>query len=187
MTMPRKRSNPIRLFALTALWLIAANGAQVAWGADEKPLRVFILAGQSNMQGHAHVRTIEAMRLNPTAALLLPDILNPDGTPRICEQVWISSIGSAEEEQTGRLTAGFGAKERGPKIGPEFTFGIYAAQRLNEPILIIKTAWGGKSLNTDFRPPGAGPYEFNETQLETFRTRNQDVLEMQAEIGRAHV
>ncbi len=27
------------------------------------------------------------------------------------------------------------------------------------PILIIKTAWGGKSLNTDFRPPSAGPYE----------------------------
>ena len=33
---------------------------------------------------------------------------------------------------------------------------------LGEPILIIKTAWGGKSLNTDFRPPSAGPYEFNE-------------------------
>ncbi|HEY3322855.1 MAG TPA: sialate O-acetylesterase [Planctomycetota bacterium] len=25
-------------------------------------------------------------------------------------------------------------------------------------MLIIKTAWGGKSLNTDFRPPSAGPY-----------------------------
>jgi alpha-galactosidase len=29
---------------------------------------------------------------------------------------------------------------------------------LSEPILIIKAAWGGKSLHTDFRPPSAGPY-----------------------------
>ena len=32
-------------------------------------------------------------------------------------------------------------------------------KHLNEPILIIKTAWGGKSLSTDFRPPSAGAYQ----------------------------
>lgn len=26
---------------------------------------------------------------------------------------------------------------------------------IDEPILIIKTAWGGKSLHTDSRPPSA--------------------------------
>ena len=31
-----------------------------------------------------------------------------------------------------------------------------------EPVLIIKTAWGGKSLAVDFRPPGAGPYQPSE-------------------------
>ena len=45
------------------------------------------------------------------------------------------------------------------KIGPEFTFGIYMEKELKEPILIIKTAWGGRSLNTEFRPPSAGPYK----------------------------
>ena len=29
-------------------------------------------------------------------------------------------------------------------------------KRLNEPVLIIKTSWGGRSLHTDFRPPSAG-------------------------------
>jgi hypothetical protein len=29
---------------------------------------------------------------------------------------------------------------------------------LNEPVLIIKTSWGGRSLHTDFRPPSAGPF-----------------------------
>ena len=66
-------------------------------------------------------------------------------------------MGGAEEEYVGRLTAGFGAKEEGQRIGPEFTFGIYMQKRLDQPILIIKTAWGGKSLHTDFRPPSAGP------------------------------
>jgi hypothetical protein len=36
---------------------------------------------------------------------------------------------------------------------------------LAQPILIIKTAWGGRSLNTEFRPPSAGPYKLpKETQ-----------------------
>ncbi|MFN9879934.1 MAG: hypothetical protein ACK557_15775, partial [Planctomycetota bacterium] len=45
------------------------------------------------------------------------------------------------------------------KIGPEFTFGISMEKELKEPILIIKCAWGGRSLNTEFRPPSAGPYK----------------------------
>ena len=37
----------------------------------------------------------------------------------------------------------------------------------DEPVLIIKAAWGGKSLHTEFRPPSAGPYVMpKETQEE---------------------
>jgi len=43
---------------------------------------------------------------------------------------------------------------------------MYAA--LKEPILIIKTAWGGKDLHTDFRPPSAGPYELSSFQKENY-------------------
>ncbi|QDS94468.1 hypothetical protein FF011L_32470 [Roseimaritima multifibrata] len=141
----------------------------------KRPLKVFILTGQSNMQGHAQVRTIDAIQLNPQAAPLLKLMKNEDGTLRTCERTWISSIGSAQEEQTGRLTAGFGAAANGPKIGPEFTFGLEMEATHEDPILIIKTAWGGKSLNTDFRPPSAGPYEFNAQQLENFKKQNKDI------------
>ena len=78
--------------------------------------------------------------------------------------------GSANGEGLGKLTAGFGARgdqptKEGGKIGPEFTFGIYMEKELQEPILIIKTAWGGRSLNTEFRPPSAGRYQLpKETQ-----------------------
>lgn len=140
-----------------------------------KPLQVFILAGQSNMQGHAKVSTFEHIGMDPATAPMLAEMRNADGSPKVCERVWISSIGCAEQEQTGKLTVGFGAANNGPKIGPEFTFGLYMQKHVDAPILLIKTSWGGKSLNTDFRSPGAGPYVFNETQLAAFKKQGKDI------------
>ena len=150
-----------------------------------KPLKVFILVGQSNMQGHAQIKTMEVMALDPATAPLLNDLQNKDGSPVVCEDVWISSIGSSKDEKMGRLTVGFGAESQIPKIGPEFSFGIYMHKTLQEPILIIKTAWGGKSLNTDFRTPSAGPYTFNENQLENFAKQDKEVAEQQNQIDDA--
>jgi len=151
--------------------------------AASKPLKVFILAGQSNMQGHAKVSTFEHIGMDPATKPMLAEMLGADGKPKVCERVWISSIGCADAEQTGKLTAGFGAS--GEKIGPEFTFGIYMGKFTDAPILLIKTSWGGKSLNTDFRSPSAGPYVFNETQLAAFQKQNKDVVAMKAEKAKA--
>lgn len=147
-----------------------------------KPLQVIILAGQSNMQGHAKISTFEHIGMDPATKPMLEAMLGPDGKPRICERVWISSIGCAGDdttEQTGKLTAGFGASNE--KIGPEFTFGLTMEQLTDSPILLIKTSWGGKSLNTDFRPPGAGPYVFNEAQLANFQKQGKDLESLKAE------
>ncbi len=146
-----------------------------------RPLKVFILAGQSNMQGHANVSTIDSMADDPKTAPILKEMRNADGTPRICNRIWISSVGCGGNqysdviEQTGKLTAGFGAST--DEIGPEFTFGIYAAKLLGEPILLIKTSWGGRSLHTDFRPPSAGPEAINDFILSQWQKRGLDVNE----------
>ncbi|MFO1486292.1 MAG: sialate O-acetylesterase [Verrucomicrobiaceae bacterium] len=145
-----------------------------------KPLQVFILAGQSNMQGHAKVSTFEHIGMDSATKPMLDEMIGADGKPKVCERVWISSIGCADTEQTGKLTAGFGASQNGPKIGPEFTFGLYMQKFTDAPILLIKTAWGGKSLNTDFRPPSAGPYVFNETQLATMQKQGKDIAAIKA-------
>jgi len=142
-----------------------------------KPLKVFILAGQSNMQGHAHVRTFEHIAMDPSMASLLSKMTNGSGEHQTLKDVWISCLGSSSSEKIGQLTVGYGAEKNGPKIGPEFTFGITMADHLQEPFLIIKTAWGGKSLHTDFRPPSAGPYVFNEQQLEGFEKQGKDIEE----------
>ena len=60
-----------------------------------QPLKVFILAGQSNMQGHVNVSTFDSMADDPKTAPILKDMRGADGNPTVCQKVWISSIGCA--------------------------------------------------------------------------------------------
>ena len=157
----------------------------IASQAAAKPLKVFILAGQSNMQGHVNVSTFDSMADDPKTAPILKEMRNADGTPRVCDKVWISSIGCAGDdttEQAGKVTTGFGASAN--EIGPEFTFGIYMEKLLKEPILIIKTSWGGKSLHTDFRPPSAGPQPLNDFIKARIKERGGDIEKAQQDEDR---
>ena len=164
--------NLIESGTLLAFLLVMMSGSVLA---QPKPLKVFILAGQSNMEGHARIETFDYIGDDPHTAPLLEQMRGPDGKPAVCDHVWISSftgIGDINGEGFGKLTAGYGSRrkpeEDGGKIGPEFTFGLTLDERVEEPVLIIKTAWGGKSLHTDFRPPSAGPYELSQWQRENY-------------------
>jgi len=128
-------------------------------GAFGKPLKVYILAGQSNMQGSAHQSTFAAIGDDPQSAPLLKEILDQNGEPVVCENSWVAyqtTRGGADTTLRGKVKVGYGFDDE--RIGPEFGFGIHLDGALKEPVLIIKTAWGGKSLAVDFRPPSAGPY-----------------------------
>jgi hypothetical protein len=130
-------------------------GAQAA-----KPLKVYILAGQSNMQGSAHMKTFAAMADDPESKPLLREITDQNGNPVVCGNAWITystNRRGADVVLQGKVKVGYGFDEE--RIGPEYGFGIALDNALEEPVLIIKTAWGGKSLAVDFRPPGAGPYQ----------------------------
>jgi hypothetical protein len=149
--------------------------------AFSKPLKVFILAGQSNMEGHAKVETFDYIGDDPATAPLLKQMRGADGKPRVCNHVWISYFtgnGDANGEGHGKLTAGYGSRnkpaEDGGKIGPEFTFGLTMDRSLQEPVLIIKTAWGGKSLYYDFRPPSAGVFPRTKMDIEKGRNLEKD-------------
>ncbi len=135
--------------------------------AEAKPLKVFILVGQSNMEGPADISTFDYIGDDPATAPLLKMMRGADGKPTTADGAWISyHTGAGEKNFTlnGKLTAGYGTMwgadptKPGTKIGPEFTFGLAMDAAFDEPVLIIKAAWGGKSLHTDFRPPSAGPF-----------------------------
>jgi hypothetical protein len=101
-------------------------------------------------------------------------LVDKDGKPIVHENVHISLTTSYGTKQ-GALTAGFGATQE--KLGPELAFGATMHEKLQEPILIIKTAWGGKTLHTDFRSPSAGPYVFNPFQLDNYPKNNKTTVE----------
>ncbi|MDF1698714.1 MAG: sialate O-acetylesterase [Saprospiraceae bacterium] len=121
-------------------------------------LRVFVLAGQSNMQGHG---TIDDPENDPGS---LVDVVQND-----TDGEW-SAIGELDNWTTlenaylyferdqntiqTKVTVGQGANSN--LIGPELMFAHEMDEFYDDPILIIKTAWGGKSLAVDFRPPSAG-------------------------------
>ena len=79
----------------------------------------------------------------------------------VSDRVYINSIAD-RNKKSGKLGVGYGAG--GKKLGPEYGFGLSMAQKIKGPILLIKTSWGGKSINYNFRPPSAGPYHLNDKE-----------------------
>ena len=116
--------------------------------AQGKPgkVKVFILAGQSNMEGKGTMKLAEYQSEAPRFKDFYQH-LKKDGKWIVRDDVWINFL-----DRRGNLTVGFGSPDR---IGPELEFGIVVGDYFKEPVLLIKTAWGGQSLGRDFLPPGS--------------------------------
>lgn len=139
--------------------------------AKEGPLKVFILAGQSNMQGHASLRTLEYLIYNSETAAEYEHWKDRMGGWTERRDVW---IWTTDGQRYGNLKPGYGANEM--KIGPELGFGWVMGEHLQEQILLIKTCWGGRSVKCDFLPPGADmpPIEELEKEVKNAQKRNPD-------------
>ena len=122
--------------------------------SEARPLKVFILAGQSNMEGYAGVQTLDRLGEHPTHGYLLKKIKKDDGSFVARDDVFVSY--KKEDEHIKRpLSVGMGALGE-EWFGPELMFGIGMGDFYKEPVLLIKTCWGGHSLYGNFRPPSAG-------------------------------
>jgi hypothetical protein len=66
------------------------------------------------------------------------------------------SFKAGDKVRKGGLTVGYTGYGGSSHIGPELQFGHVMGDYFDDPVLLIKTAWGGKSLYVDFRPPGSG-------------------------------
>ncbi len=128
----------------------------VAGAACAMPVKIIIMAGQSNMDGQAHQRTIDFIGedKDPARAALLK-VFKPNGKDLVTRRdVWVASDGVS-----GDLGPGYGGRKDysklGECIGPEYSFGYYMGEALENQVLLIKYAPGGQSLFKDFRPPSA--------------------------------
>lgn len=99
------------------------------------------------MEGKAKVELLEYQVNQPETRDFFRH-LKKNGKWIIRDDVWINFL-----NRRGKLTVGFGSPNR---IGPELEFGNTMGDHFDQQVLIIKTAWGGKSLGRDFRPPSSG-------------------------------
>ena len=129
-----------------------------------KTVQVFILAGQSNMEGHGFVPaegsrnegkgSLEFLVNNTATSAQFKHLIDDSGNWTERNDVWITYL-----DRKGPLTVGYGVKQ--DRIGPELGFGRVVGDAIESPVLLIKCAWGGKSLAVDFRSPSAGPIPYS--------------------------
>jgi len=151
--------------SLVACLTLLVATTHAADAAAKGPCKVFILAGQSNMEGAGAIRGnlkrndgkggLEYLVKDPKTADRFKHLVEQDGEWRVRDDVFISYF-----DRRGGLSAGYGSSSS--SIGPELQFGHVVGDHFDEPVLLIKTAWGGKSLAGDFRPPSSegetGPF-----------------------------
>jgi hypothetical protein len=147
---------PIQHLALIGV-LLACPLAALAQQSDKRPVKVFILAGQSNMQGHGTVNgnrgTLESLVADDSEGLY-GYLVDEDGQWSVRDDVWITYERDASNIRSGGLAPGFGVDNN--RLGPELGFGHVMGDYHDHQVLLIKTCWGGKSLAVDFRPPSSG-------------------------------
>ncbi|MCE9608702.1 MAG: Ig-like domain repeat protein [Chthoniobacter sp.] len=148
--------------------------------AGNGKVKVFILAGQSNMVGHSWVETgrdpnnianttmvggLGSLRhmlnanLNKYGYLADPAHPTAAGNPGFITRsdVWVAYWGESNGlNRSGILDADYGDNGGVGAIGPEYGFGLVTGSQLGDQVLLVKYAFGGKSLKVDFRPPSSG-------------------------------
>lgn len=131
---------------------------------EAQTVKVFILAGQSNMEGKGNPMHLDTYKNDPLIEPSYASLKAGDNWTRR-DDVWITYPSKSSGAKHGPLTVGYGTKGE-DSIGPEFGFGHAVGDGIDEPVLLIKVAWGGRSIYKDFRPPGALPTDVELRQME---------------------
>jgi len=126
-----------------------------------KRVKVFILLGQSNMVGMGDIGpetnkgTLAYLtKTGKKYAFLLDDA----GQWTVRKDVYYYD---ARVKKGSPLSP---TSNNGASIGPELGFGFVMGQVLDEPVLILKSCIGNRSLGWDLLPPGSERYEAEVTE-----------------------
>ena len=156
--------------SITRLILSLTVGTLTVSTNAAKTVKVFLLAGQSNMEGQGvvdldHPRyynggkgILERVMADPAKAKYYAHLKDKDGQWVVRDDAFIR-FRNKQGVMAGGVSIGFtgyGSDKSRHHIGPELQIGHVLGDHFKEPVLLIKTAWGGKSLYKDFRPPSAG-------------------------------
>ncbi|MHC4250653.1 MAG: sialate O-acetylesterase [Planctomycetota bacterium] len=111
---------------------VDAGATSSAATTGAPPIKIFLLAGQSNMVGPGSGKYIREKH---------PTLVEPREDVRCA---W-------KGMKTGPLTPCYGFRSEG--YGPELLFGHVLGDALEEPVLLVKSGVGGTTLHKTWRPP----------------------------------
>ena len=125
--------------------------------ADQtKKVKVFILMGQSNMVGMGDIGpegTPGTLTTLTKADHKYPWLLDENGQWAVRQDVQYHDARVKKGSPLGALS------NNGKSIGPEVGFGFVMGQVLDEPVLVLKSCIGNRSLGWDLLPPGSERFQ----------------------------
>lgn len=157
----KKRISSLLPFAVVAIAILTFPAtAKDSPEANAKPLKVFIMMGQSNMVAFGRVEpdtTTGTLAYYINKKNKYTHMLDKEGKWVTRDDVWC--IKTTVGQKQGWLDPNFGA--RGGFFGPELQFGHVVGDYYDETVLIIKASQGNRSLGWDILPPGSERFTYD--------------------------
>jgi hypothetical protein len=167
------QSSPFPCRRLTSLFLtVTIFTLPVSQLLAEEPIKVFVLAGQSNMQGHSKISMGKDGDLDYAAEQEQFAYLKKNGQWNERDDVWYYHKDGKDVVTKSKLQPGLGANGG---VGPELAFGHVMGEHFDEPVLLIKCAWGGQAIGMTFRPPSSGLPDYWEEKFEGAKKKQPDL------------
>jgi alpha-galactosidase len=161
------------LFAVLSLLAVTA----LAEAAPAKPVKIYLLSGQSNMTGRANLGDLTLKTpATEQKASLLRFIMEPQNVGKykslyqqdekkvlkwtVRDDVFITMgdwphDGKAEHGKHGGFGPGYGGF-RNKGFGSEFGIGHVLGNFHDETVMLVKVSFGANNLAVNFRPPSSG-------------------------------
>ncbi len=125
-----------------------------------KPVKVFILMGQSNMFGMGDVGPAEkpgTLEYLTRTGKKYPHLLDEAGKWSVRNDVRYVQVMQGRGDKF-QLVKNDWHSLQGKAIGPELQFGHIMGHLIDSPVLILKSCIGNRSLGWDLLPPGSERY-----------------------------
>ena len=153
--------SPLKSLFAAVLWSLLGSACVSDRGDDDdvlvdpEPVRVFLMAGQSNMEGYGPLtdQGTGDWPLSDSLEALIASGEESEGLLEKRDDAWVHFDSELPVNPPGLLEPGFGAG--GQFFGPELGIGHLLGEAGGPPVVMFKSAVGGTTLGGDWRPPTA--------------------------------
>ena len=150
----------LRYLAFVATFICVFASDLIAQEKNSKSVKVFIMLGQSNMLGFGRIGPEDQ---NGTLSNLVKKQNRyshlMDDAGNWIERDDVRFVQVMHRNDNMSVLRNEWLTIKGNHIGPELGFGIAVGELFDEPVLLIKSCIGNRSLGWDLLPPGSEQFE----------------------------